>query len=66
MLCEPVFQRPRDYETVIVSQGVAIQRQNSHLSLKQEKKKKKATKLLNQDTVNLWKDKRVVLLCSVV
>lgn len=65
MLCEPVFQRPRDYETVIVSQGVAIQRQNSHLSLKQEKKKK-ATKLLNQDTVNLWKDKRVVLLCSVV
>lgn len=39
MLCEPVFQRPRDYETVIVSQGVAIQRQNSHLSLKQEKKK---------------------------
>lgn len=48
--------RLRDYETVIVSQGVAVEKQNA-LLLKREEKKRKVTELHNQDyTVNLWKD----------
>lgn len=36
------FQKLRDYETVIVSQGVAVEKQNALLLKREEKKKGKS------------------------